>query len=49
MCKTNAGLEYFMFEGMRFMVNDGKLYRARLMVGPSYLDFHQASHCINLA
>ena len=43
-CKTHAGLHYFVFEGMRFIVSNGKLYRAGLTVGTSYTDFHQASH-----
>lgn len=41
--KTHAGLQYFEFEGMRFIVSGGKTYRASLTVGSCYMDFHQAS------
>lgn len=41
--KTHAGLQYFVFEGVRFIVSDGKPYRASLTVGSCYMDFHQAS------
>lgn len=41
--KTQAGVKYFVFEGMRFIVDNGKLSRASFEVGASYMDYHQAS------
>lgn len=41
--KTQAGMKYFVFEGMRFIVDNGKLNRASFEVGASYMDYHQAS------
>lgn len=41
--KTQAGMKFFIFEGMRFIVNDGKLHRASFEVGTSYMEYHQAS------
>lgn len=39
--KTRAGLKYFVFEGMRFIVSGDKLTRASFVVGTSYMDYHQ--------
>ncbi|KAL0038469.1 hypothetical protein WJX77_007492 [Trebouxia sp. C0004] len=47
--KTHAGLQYFVFEGMRFIVTDGKLYRASLTAGSCYMDFHQACKGLDAA
>ncbi|KAL3158258.1 hypothetical protein ABBQ38_010509 [Trebouxia sp. C0009 RCD-2024] len=41
--KTRAGLKYFVFEGMRFIVSGDKLTRASFVVGTSYMDYHQAA------
>ena len=38
---TQAGLNFFIFEGMRFIVGDGKLYMATLTAGTTLQDFHQ--------
>ena len=40
---TQAGLRFFVFEGMRFIVKDGKLQRASLTVGDTYMDLHQVT------
>lgn len=45
---TQAGTKFFVFEGMRFIVNNDKLQRASFKVSTSYMGYHQASIWTNM-
>ena len=39
--RSQAGPNFFVFEGMRFMLDQGKLFMASLSAGSCLQDFHQ--------